>query len=241
MAIKLGVNIDHTATIRQARMTDEPDPVWAAAIAELAGADIITVHLREDRRHINDRDVRLLKQTVASPLNLEMSLDEKIVKIALKIKPDEATIVPERREEVTTEGGLDVVKEAMRAKDVAARLKKAGIRVSLFIDAQKEQIHAAKDADACAVELHTGTYANARNEAEREAELEKLRQGAELAHSLGLEVHAGHGLTYRNVKAITTLPHLTELHIGHSIISRAVLMGLDRSVREMKALLGKKG
>ena len=237
MDIKLGVNIDHTATIRQARATDEPDPVWAAAIAELAGADIITVHLREDRRHINDRDVRLLKETVASPLNLEMSLAEEIVKIALEIKPDEATIVPERREEVTTEGGLDVVKEAARVKDVVERLTKAGIRVSLFIDAEEEQIRAAKDTGADAVEIHTGRYANATNEAEQEAELEKLRQGAELVHSLGLEVHAGHGLTYRNVKPISTLPHLTELHIGHSIISRAVLMGLDRSVREMKALL----
>jgi len=238
MGIKLGVNIDHTATIRQARATNEPDPVWAAAIAELAGADIITVHLREDRRHINDRDVRLLKETVASPLNLEMSLDEKIVKIALEIKPDEATIVPERRQEVTTEGGLDVVKEAARVKDVAARLKKAGVRISLFIDAEAKQIRAAMDAGADAIELHTGSYANARNETEQEAELKKLRQGAELAHSLGLEVHAGHGLTYRNVEPITTLPHLTELHIGHSIISRAVLVGLDRAVREMKALLG---
>lgn len=237
MGIKLGVNIDHTATVRQARKTDEPDPVWAAAIAELAGADIITVHLREDRRHINDRDVHLLKETVASPLNLEMSLNEEIVKIALKIKPDEATIVPERRQEVTTEGGLNVVGEAARVKDVVARLREAGIRVSLFIDVKEKQIRAAKDADAEAIELHTGKYATAKNEAKREAELEKLRQGAELAHSLGLEVHAGHGLTYRNVQPIITLPHLTELHIGHSIISRAVLAGLDQAVREMKALL----
>jgi pyridoxine 5-phosphate synthase len=237
MDIKLGVNIDHTATIRQARATDEPDPIWAAAIAQLAGADIITVHLREDRRHINDRDVRLLKETVSSPLNLEMSLAEEIVEIALKIQPDEATFVPERRQEVTTEGGLDVAGEASRVKAVVARLKEAGIRVSLFIDAEEKQIRAAKDAGADAVELHTGKYAEAENEPELEAELEKLRQGAELAHSLGLEVHAGHGLTYRNVKPITTLPHLTELHIGHSIISRAVLAGLDQAVREMKGFM----
>jgi pyridoxine 5-phosphate synthase len=181
--------------------------------------------------------VRLLKETVSSPLNLEMSLAEEIVEIALKIQPDEATFVPERRQEVTTEGGLDVAGEASRVKAVVARLKEAGIRVSLFIDAEEKQIRAAKDAGADAVELHTGKYAEAENEPELEAELEKLRQGAELAHSLGLEVHAGHGLTYRNVKPITTLPHLTELHIGHSIISRAVLAGLDQAVREMKGFL----
>jgi pyridoxine 5-phosphate synthase len=233
----LGVNIDHIATIRQARRTVEPDPVTAAAIAELAGADGITVHLREDRRHIQERDVQILRQTVRTHLNLEMAAVPAMVEFALQVRPDYVTLVPERREEITTEGGLDVVKGGNALAKVIETLQKAGIPVSLFVDADPEQLKAAAQTGAQWVELHTGKYANCRHEADRKAELKNLTRGAELATSLGLRVNAGHGLTYQNARAIAQIPLMEELNIGHSIISRAVLVGLDRAVREMKALI----
>lgn len=234
---KLGVNIDHVATIRQARQGREPDPVWAAAVCELAGADIITVHLREDRRHINDRDLRLLRQTVGTKLNLEMADTAEIVGIALEVKPGQVTLVPEKREEVTTEGGLDVRGNQKSLSVAAGKFRKAGILVSYFIDPDFDQLSAARDAGADFVELHTGVYANAVGEVAAERELAKLRAGAERGGELGLRINAGHGLNYRNVKRILTLPYLEELHIGHSIISRAVFAGLDRAVRDMLSLL----
>jgi pyridoxine 5-phosphate synthase len=233
----LGVNIDHIATIRQARRTVEPDPVTAAAIAELAGADGITVHLREDRRHIQERDVKILRQTVRTHLNLEMAAVPAMVEFALQVRPDYVTLVPERREEITTEGGLDVVKGGNALAKVIETLQEAGIPVSLFVDADPEQLKAAAQTGAQWVELHTGKYANCRHEADRKAELKNLTRGAELATSLGLRVNAGHGLTYQNARAIAQIPLMEELNIGHSIISRAVLVGLDRAVREMKALI----
>ncbi|MFN3361036.1 MAG: pyridoxine 5'-phosphate synthase [Pseudanabaenaceae cyanobacterium] len=233
----LGVNIDHIATIRQARRTVEPDPVAAAVIAELAGADGITVHLREDRRHIQERDVRLLRQVVRTHLNLEMAPTPEMVQIALDIRPDYVTLVPERREEITTEGGLDVVGQRDRLQEVVLTLQREGIPVSIFIDPDRGQLEAAAQIRARFVELHTGTYANAQTEADRARELEILQQGAAIALSLGLRLNAGHGLTYWNVQPIAQIPGMEELNIGHSIISRAVLVGLDRAVREMKALL----
>ena len=234
--VRLGVNIDHVATIRQARRTDEPDPVWAAALAELAGADGITIHLREDRRHIQDRDLRLLRRTVASSLNLELALNEEVMAIACEVKPDQATLVPERREEVTTEGGLDVAGQLDRVREGVERLHEAGIRVSLFIDPVEDQVRAAAATGADAVELHTGRYAGARG-ADREHELAVLIEAGCTAVDLGLRLHAGHGLTYRNVVPVARIPHLEELNIGHSIVSRAVLVGLERAVREMKRLI----
>jgi len=236
--VRLGVNIDHVATIRQARRTDEPDPVWAAALAELAGADGITIHLREDRRHIQDRDLLLLRQTVVSLLNLELALNEDVLAIAVEVKPDQASLVPERREEVTTEGGLDVAGQRDRARAAVERLKAAGIRVSMFIDPDEQQIRASKEVSADAVELHTGRYAEARG-ADRERELGVLLEAGKVVTDLGLHLHAGHGLTYRNVMPVARIPHLEELNIGHSIVSRAVLVGLERAVREMKALIEK--
>ncbi|MFN3926187.1 MAG: pyridoxine 5'-phosphate synthase [Pseudanabaenaceae cyanobacterium] len=233
----LGVNIDHIATIRQARRTVEPDPVIAAGIAELGGADGITVHLREDRRHIQERDVRILRQTVRTHLNLEMAAVPEMVAMALEIKPDYVTLVPERREEITTEGGLDVVKAEKELTKVVAQLQGAGIPVSLFVDADPDQLKAAAQTGAKWVELHTGKYANAKTEEERNKELQYLQKGAELAVSLGLRLNAGHGLTYQNVRPIALIPHMEELNIGHSIISRGVLVGLERAVREMKALI----
>ena len=237
---KLGVNVDHVAMVRQARRTYEPDPVWAAALAELGGADGITVHLRVDRRHIQDRDVRLLKETVSVKLNLEMSLEREIVEIACDILPEQCTLVPEKREEVTTEGGLDVRGQMKRVKEVAGKLKRGwggrGVTVSLFIDPEEDQIRASAESGADAVELHTGRYANAHGE-DAQRELASLRKGAELAHSLGLVVHAGHGLTYTNVAPVARLPHVEELNIGHSIVSRAVFVGIGRAVREMKELI----
>lgn len=230
----LGVNIDHIATIRQARRTVEPDPVAAAAIAELAGADGITVHLREDRRHIQDRDVRLLRETVRTHLNLEMAATDEMVAIALDIKPDYITLVPERREEVTTEGGLDIAGQLARMTDVVGALQGAGIPVSLFIDANPSQIEASAAVKAKFIELHTGCYAEATGEAEREKELTVLADGCRLAIEAGLRVNAGHGLTYWNVTPVARLKGMEELNIGHTIISRAVLVGLDRAVREMK-------
>ena len=235
--IKLGVNVDHVATVRQARRTVEPDPVVAAALAELAGADGITIHLREDRRHIQDRDLKLLKETVRTHLNLEMAVSEEIIEIALKYRPDQATLVPEKRQEVTTEGGLDVPRNRDPLSRAIARLKDAGIMVSLFVDPAPEVIRACAEIGADAVELHTGCYANAGTEKEREHELELLKEAANLAEKKGLKVIAGHGLTYFNIRPITTIKQLEEVNIGHSIISRAVLVGMERAVREMKALL----
>ena len=238
--LTLGVNIDHIATIRQARRTVEPDPVAAAVLAELAGADGITVHLREDRRHIQDRDARVLRQTVRTHLNLEMAPTDEMVAIALDIKPDYVTLVPEKREEVTTEGGLDVAGQSQRLSEIVAKLQDAGIPVSLFIDADPAQIDAAAQMKAKFIELHTGTYAEARDEASREKELAILAKGCERAISAGLRVNAGHGLTYWNVYPVASLEGMEELNIGHSIISRASLVGLERAVREMKqAMRGK--
>ncbi|MCT7953642.1 pyridoxine 5'-phosphate synthase [Laspinema palackyanum] len=230
----LGVNIDHIATIRQARGTVEPDPVAAATLVELAGADGITVHLREDRRHIQDRDVRLLRETVRTHLNLEMAATDEMVKIALDIKPDYVTLVPERREELTTEGGLDVAGQRDRMEGVVDTLQSAGIPVSLFIDADRDQIEASVEVKAQFIELHTGQYAEAKTEAERDRELAILAEGCNQAISSGLRVNAGHGLTYWNVYPIANLLGMEELNIGHTIISRAVLVGLERAVREMK-------
>ncbi|WP_281258952.1 pyridoxine 5'-phosphate synthase [Stenomitos frigidus] len=230
----LGVNIDHTATVRQARRTVEPDPVAAAVLAELAGADGITVHLREDRRHIQDRDVRLLRETVRTHLNLEMAATDEMVAIALAIKPDYVTLVPEKREEVTTEGGLDVAGQADRMAQIVTTLQDAGIPVSLFIDADPKQIEAAAAMQAQFIELHTGQYAEAKAEASRAKELTILKAGCERAIAAGLRVNAGHGLTYWNVYPIACLPGMEELNIGHTIISRAILVGLERAVREMK-------
>lgn len=230
----LGVNIDHVATIRQARRTVEPDPVAAAVLAELAGADGITVHLREDRRHIQERDVRLLRQTVRTHLNLEMAATDEMVQIALDIKPDYVTLVPERREEVTTEGGLDVLGQLERITKVVDTLQSAGIPVSLFIDAEPAQIEASVKAQAKFIELHTGRYASAQGEQEQQKELAILVAGCKLARQAGLRVNAGHGLTYWNVYPVASIEGMEELNIGHTIISRAVLVGLERAVREMK-------
>ncbi len=235
--IHLGVNIDHVATVRQARRDIEPDPIAAAVICELAGAHGITVHLRSDRRHIQDRDLHLLRQVVKIKLNLEMGATEEMVGIALIIKPDQVTLVPEKREELTTEGGLDVVANAKPLADAIARLKDGGIPVSLFIEADREQISASKQVGADAIELHTGTYANAKTESAQADELEKLIQGGRQAVTLGLRVHAGHGLTYRNVIPIKQVPKLHEVNIGHNVVARAILVGLDRAVREMLELL----
>ena len=235
--IKLGINIDHVATLREARKGKEPDPIWAGALCELAGADIITVHLREDRRHINDRDLRLLRQTVQIKLNLEMADTDEIVKIALEVKPEQVTLVPENREEVTTEGGLDVRSNLKSLTATASKVREAGILVSFFIDPVEDQLLAGRDAGAQFVELHTGSYANAVGEEATARELEKLFTAAQRGQELGLRINAGHGLNYLNVKRILALPHLEELHIGHSIISRAVFVGLDRAVREMLDLV----
>ena len=229
--IRLGVNIDHVATVRQARRAAEPDPAAAAVLALLGGADGITVHLREDRRHIQDRDVRLLRQLVASRLNLEMAAADEIVAIASEVKPDEATLVPEKRQELTTEGGLDVVaNEAAVARAVQA-LKGAGIEVSLFLDPDVRQIEMAKVLGVQAVEIHTGRYADAQGSGARTRELEALRSAAAFAREQGLHVHMGHGLNCSNVQAIARIRGVEELNIGHSIVARAVLVGLERAVR----------
>jgi pyridoxine 5-phosphate synthase len=231
---RLGVNIDHVATLRQARGGREPDPVWAAVLSELGGADGITVHLREDRRHIQDRDLRLLRETVQVRLNLEMAVDSTIVGIALEVRPDQVTLVPERREELTTEGGLDVAGQAARVEEAAKRIADAGIEVSLFIDPDPRQVEASIAMGVSAVELHTGRYADAREGPARDAELEALRQAAASIVAAGLELHAGHGLNYLNVGSIARLDRMAELNIGHSIVSRAVFVGLTSAVREMK-------
>lgn len=231
--IRLGVNIDHIATVRQARRTYEPDPVTAAALATMGGADGITVHLREDRRHIQDRDVLILRQTVHTRLNLEMATAAEIVAFALSVKPDEATLVPEKRQELTTEGGLDVIGQAAEVRAATEKLKAAGIQVSLFIDADIEQVDMAKAVGADAVEFHTGTYADAKGEAQERA-LADLRTAAHHAVNAGLHVHMGHGLNYHNIAPVVRIPGVEELNIGHSIVSRAVLVGLERAVRDMK-------
>jgi len=235
--IKLGVNIDHVATIRQARRTRYPEPVAAAVLAELGGADIITVHLREDRRHIQDRDVRILRQTISTRLNLEMACWDEIIAIALEIRPDQVTLVPERREELTTEGGLDVKGQLSRIAQVIGCFRKAGIRVSLFVNPEDGQLRASKDAGADCVELHTGEYANATSDEATLAQLAVLRRAATAAAALGLGVNAGHGLHYHNVRSIVAIPEIAELHIGHSIVAHAVMVGMERAVREMKELL----
>ncbi len=232
--LTLGVNIDHVATIRQARRTVEPDPVGASVLAELAGADGITAHLREDRRHIQDRDVKLLRQTVRTHLNLEMAPTEEMIDIALNIKPDYVTLVPEKREEVTTEGGIDIANNLSRFTDVVSRLQDANIPVSWFIDADKIQIEAAAKTKALFIELHTGKYADATNPEIELKELKALEIGTKQALDLGLRVNAGHGLTYWNVYPVACIEGIEELNIGHSIISRAVLVGLERAVKEMK-------
>jgi pyridoxine 5-phosphate synthase len=235
--IHLGVNIDHVATVRQARRDVEPDPVEAAVICELAGAHGITIHLRGDRRHIQDRDLRLLRQIVKTKLNLEMAATEEMVGIALDVRPDQVTLVPEKREELTTEGGLDVASNVEQVADAVARLRAVDIPVSLFVEADREQIAASKRAGADAVELHTGTYANAPTDAAQSAELKRLIKAGREAATRGLRVHAGHGLTYRNIIPIKQIPKLHEVNIGHNIVARAVLVGLDRAVREMLELL----
>lgn len=231
--IRLGVNIDHIATIRQARRANEPDPVAVAVLATLGGADGITVHLREDRRHIQDRDVRLLKETVATRLNLEMAVAPEIVNFALSIKPDEATIVPEKREELTTEGGLNLMRDPDGVGRVVWQLRQAGIHVAIFIDPELDQIDLAKAIGAHAIELQTASYSEARGDAVAE-ELAKLHTAAKHATNAGLHVHMGHGLTYWNVQPIVRIPGVEELNIGHSIVSRAVFVGIERAVREMK-------
>lgn len=233
---ELGVNIDHVATVRQARKTYEPDPVWAAAIAELGGADGITIHLREDRRHIQDRDLRILRETVTIKLNLELACVDEILEIACQVLPDQATLVPERREEITTEGGLDVVGNLDAVRRASDRLAAAGIAVSLFLDPNPRQIEAAADIGVQAVELHTGRYALARG-AERQQQLQQLIDAGRCVHQAGMALHAGHGLNYHNVVPVARIDHMHELNIGHSIISRAIMTGLERAVREMKQLI----
>ena len=236
--MRLYVNIDHVATVRQARRTDEPDPVRAAVLAELGGADGITVHLREDRRHIQDRDVRLLMQTVRTVVNLELAASSEILDVACELRPMQATLVPEKREEVTTEGGLALTPgpQLETTKSALSRLSAAGIRTSLFIDPDEGSIRAAVDMGADAVELHTGEYANARG-ADRNAQIERINRAAAVARKLSLAVHAGHGLTYENVHPVAAIPEIEELNIGHSIVSRAVFTGMEAAVREMAEII----
>jgi pyridoxine 5-phosphate synthase len=235
--MKLGVNVDHVATLRQARGGDEPDPVIAAGICEQAGCDSIVCHLRQDRRHINDNDLKKLRGLVKTKLNLEMSCAEEIVEIALKIKPCQATLVPERREEITTEGGLDALSKQQSVAQVVKRLQSGGIEVSLFIDPERAQIKAAKDSGVECIELHTGRYANASSPSELESELQNLKESAAFARSLKIKVFAGHGLNYENVKQVVRIKEIEELNIGHSIISRAVFSGLENAVKEMIRLI----
>ncbi len=234
--IELGVNIDHIATVRQARKTTEPDPVWAAAAAELGGADGITVHLREDRRHIQERDVRILRETCRVKLNLEMACDPDVARIACEIVPDQATLVPEKRQEVTTEGGLDVLADVDRVRRCVDALREKGVVVSLFLDPEARQIEAAKELGVEAVELHTGAYANAVGDAAR-TELARLVEAGALIDRLGMRLHAGHGLTYRNVRPVAAIPKMAEMNIGHSIIARALMVGMRDAVAEMKRIL----
>jgi pyridoxine 5-phosphate synthase len=233
----LGVNVDHVATLRQARRGVEPDPVWAAAEAELGGARCITLHLREDRRHIQDRDLRLLRETVQVKLNLEMAVTDEMIGIARELRPDQATLVPEGREEITTEGGLAVVGAEKRVADAVGRLRDAGIEVSLFIDPDEAQIGASAESGADAIEIHTGDYASAEAGADRDRAFARIAEGAKRALSADLVVHAGHGLNYVNVWRVAQLPGIAELNIGHSIVSRAVFVGLREAVRQMVRLI----
>lgn len=235
--IKLGVNIDHVATLRNARGTSYPSPILAAQLAEQAGADLITLHLREDRRHIRDEDVRLIRSVIQTRMNLEMALTPEMLAHALEIKPHDVCIVPERREEVTTEGGLDVKRYFEQIAEYTKTLTEAGIRVSIFIDPDPEQITLAHRAGAPVIEIHTGRYADAETPVEREVELRRIRLSAEFAASLGLVVNAGHGLNYHNVQAIAAIPQFRELNIGHAIIGRAVFTGLESAVRDMLRLM----
>jgi len=235
--VELGVNIDHVATVRQARRTDEPDPVWAAVEAELGGADSITFHLREDRRHIQDRDAEVLRKTVGVKLNMEMAIAPSVVRIACRLKPDQCSLVPERREELTTEGGLDVVKFRRRIKETVKRLRGIGVICSAFIEPAPEQIEASAACGFQAVELWTGGYAHARGSRASRRELGRLERGIATGRECGLVVHGGHGLTYRNIAPIAVMPGFGEFNIGHSIISRAMFVGVREAVREMKDLL----
>jgi pyridoxine 5-phosphate synthase len=234
--IRLGVNVDHVATVRQARRIDVPDPVEAALLAEAAGAAGITAHLREDRRHIQERDVELLRARIKTKLNLEMAVTPAMLAFAEKVRPDDACFVPEKREELTTEGGLDVIAQKAKMADAVKRLQDKGIQVSLFIDPDDAQIATAREIGAHGVEIHTGTYCNAAGAAQ-EKELQAVIAGANLARSLGLEVHGGHGLNLDNVLPIARIPEIVELNIGHSIIARAIIVGISEAVREMKEIL----
>lgn len=235
--ILLGVNVDHIATLRQARGTSYPDPAHAASVAEHAGADGITIHLREDRRHIQDRDVYVMAKTIQTRMNLEIAVTDEMIDIALEVKPEFVCLVPEKREELTTEGGLDVAGNLDKIKSATTKLNNAGIKVSLFIDADKAQLDAAKACNAPYVEIHTGAYADAQNDADTQKELEHIREGVEYAASIGLTVNAGHGLHYHNIKPIAAMPQIYELNIGHAIIARAAIDGLDKAVRDMKRLM----
>ena len=234
---KLGLNVDHIATVRQARGGAEPDPVTAAAIGEMAGAEGITIHLREDRRHIQDRDLDILRRTVKTKLNLEMAATQEMVRIALRVKPEQVTLVPEKRQELTTEGGLDVIVNSRLITDTVKRLRDGGIIVSLFVDPDQEQIKAAHKSGADAIEIHTGSYAEAAVWHEQSRQLEAIDTAIKLARKVGLGVNAGHGLNYVNIKALASLGGIEEYNIGHSIISRAMLTGLDRAVRDMVELI----
>ncbi len=235
--ICLGVNIDHVATIRQARGTRYPDPVYAALMAEQAGADCITLHLREDRRHIQDRDLSAMSGVLQTRMNLEMAVTDEMLDIAVGVKPHDCCLVPERREELTTEGGLDVAGQKSRVADACKRLAAAGIRVSLFIDPDERQVDAAREVGAPVIEIHTGAYADAEDENGMAAELQRVRQAAEHAHRIGLRVNAGHGLHYHNVQPIARIPEIRELNIGHAIVARAIFDGLSTAVIEMKRLM----
>jgi pyridoxine 5-phosphate synthase len=233
---ELGINIDHVATVRQARRAAYPDPVHAALLAEQAGADNITLHLREDRRHIQDRDVHSLRPLLLTRMNLEMGLTKEMLGIALKVRPHDCCLVPEKREEITTEGGLEVAGDLSRVSDGVRELAASGIRVALFIAPDLAQVEAAKRSGAPVIELHTGSYAEATGSAQAR-ELDRLATAARMAASLGLEVHAGHGLTYHNVQPVASIPEIVELNIGHCIIARAIFSGLESAVRDMKALM----
>lgn len=235
--ILLGVNIDHVATLRQARGTRYPDPVQAAIESEQAGADSITLHLREDRRHIQERDVRLLREILQTRMNLEMAVTDEMLAIAEQLRPSDCCLVPERREELTTEGGLDVAGQKGRIRDACQRLAEAGVRVSLFIDAEPAQIEAAVECGAPAIEIHTGHFADASDPGQAQAELARIEQAVQFGSEAGLQVNAGHGLHYHNTGAIARIPQISELNIGHAIIARAVFVGLQEAVREMKRLM----
>lgn len=229
----LSVNVDHVATIREARKTDEPDPVAAAVLVELAGADGITIHLREDRRHIQDRDLRLMRQIIKTRLNLEMAAAEEIIEIALDVKPDKVTLVPEKREEITTEGGLDVVKNKHQLENIILRFHDQKIPVSLFIDPEPDQVKCSKDIGSDTIEINTGSYSEAKTDSEIDREFDKIKNAVDTAVKFGLAVNAGHGLTYKNVIKIASLQAIEEFNIGHNIVARAVMVGLDRAVKEM--------